>query len=77
MIGTIQNERALKDLVANGLLPSIEKAIQQYKDAPEDKKYLYGTAFEIGEYIDTYHKFFMTGNSVEMVKDAKVGKETE
>lgn len=77
MLGQIQNESALKELVASGLFPCIKRAMQKYEDAPDDEKYLYGTAFEIGEYVDTYHKLFMTGNSVEMVKDAKGEKETQ
>ena len=67
MIGHIDNEKALKELVASGLFPCIKRAMQKYEDAPDSEKYLYGTAFEIGEYVDTYHKLFMTGNRVEMV----------
>ncbi len=77
MTGRVDNEEALKDLVASGLFPAIKNAIQKYENTPDSEKYLYRTAFMIGEYIDTYHKFFMTGNSVEMVKDAKGGKDTE
>lgn len=75
MIGAIDNENALKELVASGLFPCIKRAMQKYEDAPDSEKYLYSTAFEIGEYVDTYHKLFMTGNSLEMIKDAKGGKE--
>ena len=48
-----------------------KKEIQKYEDEPDSEKYLYITAFKIGEYIDTYHKFFQTGNIVEMVNDEK------
>ena len=71
MIGKIENERALKELVAGGLFPCIKRAMQKYEDAPESEKYLYGTAYEIGEYVDTYHKLFLTGNSVEIVREGK------
>ena len=66
MIGHIDNENALKELVASGLFPCIKRAVQKYEDAPDSEKDLYGTAFEIGEYVDTYHKLFLTGNHVEM-----------
>lgn len=67
MIGNITNEKALKEMVASGLLPCIKKAMKEYEDTPDSKKYLYSTAFKIGEYIDTYHKIFRTGNRVEIV----------
>ena len=66
MIGKIENEKAVKTLVANGLIPSIEREIERYKTA--DNQYLYGTALEIGELVDAYHKIFQTGNSVDCVK---------
>lgn len=71
MIGNITNEKALKDMVAGGLIPCIKRAIQEYEDKPDSEKYLYSTAFKIGEYIDTYHNFFQTGNRVEMVNKVK------
>lgn len=71
MLGHIDNENALKEMVASGLFPCIKRAMQKYEDAPDDEKYLYSTAFEIGEYVDTYHKLFCTGNHVEMVKKEK------
>lgn len=64
------NEEALKTLVANGLIPSIEKEIQNYREA--EKPYLYSMAFSIGELVDTYHKFFYTGNSCEICKNKEV-----
>lgn len=67
MIGHIDNEKVLKEMVASGLIPCIKRAIEKYEDAPNSEKYLYETAFEIGEYVDTYHKLFLTGNRVEMV----------
>ena len=69
MIGRIENEQALKTLVANGLIPSIKKEILDYELSTEP--YLYKTAFSIGELVDTYHKFFQTGNSCEIVKGDK------
>lgn len=64
MKGIAINEEALKTLVANGLIPSIEKEIKKYREA--EKPYLYSTAFSIGELVDTYHKFFHTGNHCEI-----------
>lgn len=69
MIGHIDNENVLKEMVASGLIPCIKRAIEKYEDAPDSEKYLYGAAFEIGEYVDTYHKLFLTGNHVEMVNE--------
>lgn len=71
MIGNVQNENALKELVASGLFPCIKRAMQKYEETPDDEKYLYGTAFEIGEYVDAYHQIFLTGNRVEMVRKEK------
>lgn len=71
MIGKIDNENALKEMVASGLFPCIKRAIQKYEDAPDSEKCLYTTAFEIGEFIDTYHKLFQTENRVEMVNEVK------
>jgi hypothetical protein len=71
MIGNITNEKALKDMVASGLFPCIKRTMQKYEDTPDSEKYLYSAAFEIGEYIDTYHRVFQTGNRVELVNDEK------
>ena len=67
MIGQVENEEALKKLVANGLIPSIEREIKEYKES--EAPYLYSMAFSIGELVDAYHKLFMTGNSCEIVKN--------
>lgn len=71
MLGSVTNEKALKEMVAGGLIPCIKREIQKYEAEPDSEKCLYITAFNIGEYIDTYHKFFQTGNEVEMVNDEK------
>lgn len=65
----IDNDVALQKIVANGLIPSIQKSIQAYES--EENQCLYDMAFDIGEYIDTYHKVFRTGNSVECVQPVK------
>ena len=71
MIGKVDNEKALKEMVASGLFPCIKRAMQKYEDAKDSEKSLYSTAFKIGEYVDTYHKIFLTGNSVEMIKEGE------
>ena len=65
----IDNDVALQKIVANGLIPSIQKSIQAYESG--ENQCLYDMAFDIGEYIDTYHKVFRTGNSVECVQPVK------
>lgn len=62
----IYNDIALRKIVANGLIPSIQKSIQAYESG--ENQSFYDMAFDIGEYIDTYHKVFRTGNSVECVQ---------
>lgn len=69
----IDNDVALQKIVANGLIPSIQKAIQMYESG--ENQCLYDMAFDIGEYIDTYHKVFRTGNRVECVQPTIDGKE--
>ena len=64
----VDNEKALKEMVAMGVFPAIRRAMDRY-EAPGNNKTLYSTVFEIGEYVDTYHKLFQTGNRVEMVND--------
>lgn len=71
MLGEITNEKALKEMIAGGLIPCIKREIQEYEDEPDSEKCLYITAFNIGEYIDTYHEVFQTGNRVELVNDEK------
>ena len=66
----VDNEKSLKEMVAMGIFPAIRRAMDRY-EAPDSNRNLYSTVFEIGEYVDTYHKLFQTGNRVEMVNDEK------
>ena len=66
----IDNE-VLKRMVANGLIPSIEEEIQKYKSGADSSVSLYYTAFNIGQYVDTYHIVYQTGNIVECVQPNK------
>lgn len=62
MINRITNEYALKELIMAGIFPAIEEKIRKHKES-EDAS-LYSTLFDIGEFVNTYHEVFMTGNSV-------------
>jgi hypothetical protein len=72
----VDNEKALKEMVAMGIFPAIRRTMDRY-EAPDNNKTLYSTVFEIGEYVDTYHKLFQTGNRVEMVTDGKAQRKEE
>ena len=75
----IDNDKALQKIVAKGLIPSIQESIQAYESG--ENQCFYDMALDIGEYIDTYHKVFRTGNKVECVQpveDKRIsGKENE
>lgn len=66
----VDNEKSLKEMVAMGIFPAIRRAMDRYESS-DNNKTLYSTALEIGEYVDTYHKLFQTGNRVEMVNEVK------
>lgn len=76
MFVQVDNEKALKEMVAMGIFPAIRRAMDRYESG-DNNKTLYSTVFEIGEYVDTYHKLFQTGNSVEMVNDGKAQRKEE
>ena len=67
----VDNEKALKEMIAMGIFPAIRRAMDKYEESDNNKS-RYSTVFEIGEYVDTYHKILQTGNRVEMVNDEKV-----
>lgn len=76
MFVQVDNEKSLKEMVAMGIFPAIRRTMDKY-ESPDNNKTLYSTVFEIGEYVDTYHKLFQTGNRVEMVNDGKAQRKEE
>ena len=64
----IDNDMALQKIVSFGLIPSIEHQIMLNREGGQK---LYETALVIGELVDTYHKVYRTGNSVECVQPVK------
>lgn len=58
----MSNDERIREMVANGAIPTIERIIEQYK---REEMPLYGAILEIGRVCDTYHDVLQTGNKVE------------
>ena len=61
MINRITDEGALKDIIQLGIFPAIEDQMNACKSGDIT---LYSALYSIGEYVNTYHEVFQTGNSV-------------
>ena len=65
MMNRISDERALKNLVVAGIVPAIRRELDMLE---QSEKTTYDALFMIGEYVNTYHEVFCTGNKVEVKK---------
>lgn len=69
MVGKIEYENIFKNIVSAGCIPVIKEIIGEYETKDKKDRYLYSTMADIGQVVDSYYKFFQTGNDVEMTED--------
>ena len=60
MIGKITDENSVKNIMCRGIIPAIYAALDK-KDETVDNR-----VWEVGNLINAYEQFFMTGRSIDV-----------